>query len=123
MDDPGPERLSFLGRRLPAAFELWSVTLEPGQTLRYDEADWRDAIVAVDGGALELECLSGRRQRFARGDLLWLDGVPLRALRNPGRAPALLTVVARRQRPMSLGPAGRPNSEWRSRNEETTCDD
>jgi hypothetical protein len=86
MDDPDAERLSFLGRRLPSWVEL---------RLAFDQADWRDAIVVVERGALELECRGGSRRRFVRGDLLWLDGLPLRALHNPGRAPAVLTVVAR----------------------------
>jgi quercetin dioxygenase-like cupin family protein len=95
MDDPDAERLSFLGRRLPSWIELRTVVVEPGHRLAFDQADWRDAIVVVERGALELECRGGSRRRFVRGDLLWLDGLPLRALHNPGRAPAVLTVVAR----------------------------
>lgn len=109
MDDPGPERLSFLGRRLPPWVELRMVVVEPGHRLAFDQADWCDAIVAVEGGALELECQGGSRRRFVPGDLLWLSGLPLRALHNPGRDPAVLSVVARRPAPMSLGPAGRLN--------------
>jgi hypothetical protein len=109
MDGPGPERLSFLGGRLPPWAERRMVVVEPGHRLAVDQADWRDAIVAVEGGVLELECQGGSRQRFVRGDLLWLCGLPLRTLHNPGRAPAILTVVARRRAPMSLGPAGRLN--------------
>jgi quercetin dioxygenase-like cupin family protein len=105
----GPERLSFLGRRLPSWVELKTVVLEPGHRLAFDQADWRDAIVVVEGGALELECLGGSRERFVRGDLLWLCGLPLRALHNPGREPVVLSVVARRRAPMSLGPPGRLN--------------
>jgi quercetin dioxygenase-like cupin family protein len=97
MDDPGPERLSFLGRRLPPWVELRMVVVAPGHRMAFDQADWRDAIVTVEDGALELECPGGSRRRFVRGDLLWLSGLPLRALHNPGPAPTVLTVVARRQ--------------------------
>jgi|SoiMethySBSTD1v2_1073268.scaffolds.fasta_scaffold162996_3 hypothetical protein len=111
MDDLGPERLSFLDRRLPSWIELKIVVVAVGERLAYDQAAWRDAVVVVEGGELEVEWLGGGRQRFIRGDLLWLSGLPLRALHNPGWEPAVLTLVARRQAPMSLGPAGRLNGD------------
>ena len=111
MDDPGPERLSFLDRRLPSWAELRMVVVAAGERLAYDQADWRDAVVVVEGGELEVEWLGGDRQRFICGDLLWLSGLPLRALHNPGWEPVVLTLVARRQAPMRLGPAGRLNSD------------
>ena len=98
MDDLGPERLSFLDRPLPAWVELKIVVVAAGQRLAYDQADWCDAVVVVEGGELELEWLGGGRRRFVRGDPLWLSGLPLRALHNPGWEPAVLTVVARRRR-------------------------
>jgi len=98
MDGPDAERLSFIARRLPPWAERRIMVVEPGHRLAFNQADWRDAIVAVEGGVLELECQGGSRQRFVRGDLLWLCGLPLRALHNPGRAPAILTVVARQAR-------------------------
>ena len=41
----------------------------------------------VRSGEIELRGVSGASARFGRGDLLWLDGVPLRALHNPGASP------------------------------------
>jgi hypothetical protein len=35
------------------------------------------------------------RRHFGCGDVLWLDGLPLRALHNPGRELAVLTAVSR----------------------------
>lgn len=78
------------------AFVLRAVAVAPGCRRAYDEADWRDAIVLVRRGEIELECLSGTTHRFRRGDLLWLSGLPLRALRNRGHEPALLVAVSRR---------------------------
>ncbi|MGH3058830.1 MAG: hypothetical protein ACRDPP_11425 [Gaiellaceae bacterium] len=92
----GGERLSLLDRRLPPPFRLWTVALAPGRQLPFDEAAWRDALVVVEHGEIELECLDGSRERFARGDVLCLVGVPLRALRNPGREAVLLVAVSRR---------------------------
>jgi hypothetical protein len=88
--------ISFLGRRLPPRFELRVVTVAPGHRRDYDQAEWRDALVVVERGELELECLGGSRRCFRRGDVLWLEGLPLRALHNRGPEPAVLAAVSRR---------------------------
>lgn len=93
------DRLSFLGRRLPPGIELRAIVVAPGGERAYDEAEWLDALVVVERGEVELECLSGRRQRFRSGAVLVLFGLPLRALRNSSREPVLLVAVSRsRQR-------------------------
>jgi hypothetical protein len=96
MDHLGPGRVSFLSGRLPSWAQLRVVVVAPSDRLAYDEADWRDAIVVVEAGAIDLECLGGSRQRIVRGDLLWLSGLTLRALHNPGPEPAVLAAVSRR---------------------------
>jgi quercetin dioxygenase-like cupin family protein len=78
-----------------AAFHAVAVPVAPGCERAYRAADWRDAIVVVERGEIVLEGLSGGRWRFRRGDVLWLCGLPLRALCNPGREPALLVAVSR----------------------------
>jgi predicted enzyme related to lactoylglutathione lyase len=72
-----------------------AVTIAPGDERPYDAAEWCDAIVSVERGELELECVSGACQRFERGSLLWLCDLPLRALRSTGRDPLLLVAVSR----------------------------
>jgi hypothetical protein len=97
MDDGfGRRRVALLGRRLPPRFRLRAVAVGPGRALAFDEAEWRDSLVVVERGELELECLDGSRRCFRRGDVLCLDGLSLRTLRNPGREPALLLAVSRR---------------------------
>jgi hypothetical protein len=98
VDDP--DRLSFLDRRLPPTFRVRAIAIEPGGARVYDEVEWRDTIVLVERGAIELECVDGGRSRFGRGDVLFLVGLPLRAVRNPGPEPAVLVAVSRR-RPVS----------------------
>jgi len=88
--------LSFLGRRLPPWFDRRVVVLAPGQTWVYTAAEWRGAIVVVEHGQIELEGLDGSRHGFRRGDVLWLDQLPLRALHNHGHTPAVLVAVSRR---------------------------
>jgi quercetin dioxygenase-like cupin family protein len=85
----------FLGRRVPAAFEVRRIVVAPGAERPFDEAEWRDAVVLVESGRIELECRSGSRSRFRRGDVLCLIGLPLRALRNRERSPTVLVAVSR----------------------------
>jgi hypothetical protein len=94
------ERLSFRGRRLAPAFDARAVTVAPGRERAFEQAEWRDAIVVVERGEIELESLGGSRWPFGRGDVLWLVGLPLRALHNRGREPAILVAVSR-ARPVS----------------------
>jgi hypothetical protein len=84
------------------AFEVRLVAVAPGRARAYDEAEWTGALVMVERGTIELEGLSGSRQSFERGAVLWLAGLPLRALHNRGLEPAVIVVVARA--PMSFGP-------------------
>jgi hypothetical protein len=73
------------------------VRVPPGRARDYDEAEWRDALVVVVRGEIELEARAGGRERFARGAVLSLAGLPLRALHNQGAEPAELLAVRRRR--------------------------
>ncbi|MCW2882705.1 MAG: hypothetical protein JWQ95_6805 [Sphaerisporangium sp.] len=97
--DGDPSLPSFLGGRLPPSFELRTVVVAPGRARVYDEAEWRDAIVVVERGLIELCCTKGRRLEIGRGQVLWLHGLPVLALYNPGREPAVLAAVSRRTAP------------------------
>jgi hypothetical protein len=98
MDDG--HRLSLFGRRLPPGLRRRLIVIAPGRWRAYEPAEWRDAIVVVEHGEIDLEWAgadgpAGGRHRFTRGDVLWLDGLPLRALHNPGREAAVLAAVSR----------------------------
>lgn len=96
MDEPGDDRLSLLDRPLPPTFELREIAIAPGCERAYAEAEWRDALVVVERGEVELECLGGSRHRFRRGDVLWLSGLRLRRLRNRAAEFAVLVAFSRR---------------------------
>jgi hypothetical protein len=96
-DDAVADRLSFLGRRLPPEWELRAVSVAPGGQRPYDEDEWRDALVVVERGEIELECCAGGLRRFGPGSILWLFGLPLRALHNRGAESALVVAVSRRR--------------------------
>lgn len=76
-------------------FDIRTVAVQPGGSLRYDEADWRDALVVVRCGEIVLETLTGRSWFFQRGDVLWLADLPLASLHNRGAEPAVLVATTR----------------------------
>lgn len=96
-EDNEQERLSFLDRPLAAAFVLQVITVAAGVEMIYQEADWRDALVVVENGRIELETLTGSRRGFAAGDVLCLIGLSVRALHNGGPEHAVLVAVSRRR--------------------------
>lgn len=89
--------ISFLGRT-DAAFEKRVIAIPPASSRAYDEGEWHDEIVVVERGEIELESASGNRRTFEAGDVLWLAGLPLRALHNRGREDVVLVAVSRRLR-------------------------
>lgn len=101
--DPGPERLTFLDCPLPPGFRLRGVTLAPGGTRPYDAREWDDALVVVESGVIELRCRAGGHRRFPAGAIMWLQGMDLHELHNPGDVPTALSAVSRR---LPGGPTG-----------------
>jgi quercetin dioxygenase-like cupin family protein len=91
------EPITFLGRPLGPSFQARTVTIAPGGTRPYDEAEWRDALVVVECGAVVVECGAGGRRAFEQGDVLWLTGMGVRALHNEGAESAVLVAVSRRR--------------------------
>ena len=91
--------MSFGGRpRLSGVateFDIRTVAVAPGESLAYDAAEWRDALVLVRRGEIVLDTRCGRSFFFPRGSILWLAELPLESLRNRGRVPAVLVAAAR----------------------------
>jgi hypothetical protein len=73
------------------------ITLAPGTSRPFDEADWADALVVLKCGELELEASSRGRVRLQPGAIFWLAGLPVRCLHNVGRDPAVLVAISRRR--------------------------
>jgi hypothetical protein len=80
---------------LEEGIEVRRVAVAPGAARAYDKADWYGALVVVARGRIELEGLSGSRVGFERGAVPWLVGLPLRALHNHGREPAVMVAFTR----------------------------
>jgi hypothetical protein len=79
-------------------FDRRVVVIGPGETRTLEPADWRDALVVVEAGAVEVEDGAARRVRFAAGGVMTLDRAGARTLRGAGPGPAVLRVVSRRLR-------------------------
>jgi glyoxylate utilization-related uncharacterized protein len=91
------EPITFLGRPLGRSFRSRTVTIRPGGTRPYEEAEWRDALVVVECGAVVVEGHAGARRTFRSGDLLWLTGMGARALHNEGQESVVIVAVSRRR--------------------------
>jgi hypothetical protein len=76
-------------------FVLRAVAVETGVDRIYNEDEWRDALVVVVRGELELESVGGDSYRFGCGSVLPLAGLRLRVLRSCGAEPVLLFTVSR----------------------------
>jgi hypothetical protein len=73
---------SLLRAAPPSRFEVRVTAVALGRMLAHRDSDWRDALVVVEQGAIDLEWLGGARQRFGCGAVLWLAGLPPRAVGN-----------------------------------------
>ena len=98
MHESRDHELEPLLRPPPSGFERHVVSVAAGERRPYDEAEWLDALVVVEAGAVELEADSGRRFHFERGDILWLTGLPLLALHNVGPDAVILVALRRAAR-------------------------
>jgi hypothetical protein len=81
---------------VPPAFEAQVVVIAPFSELSYEQTAWRDTIVFVEQGEVELEWETGSRMHCLRGDVMYLIGLHLRVLSNPGAEPVILIAVSRR---------------------------
>ena len=81
--------------RLPPGFERRVITVAPGTSRAFDEADWSDTLVVLESGELDLEGMTGCRERLRPGAVFWLAGLSLRALHNGGPVPAVLVAISR----------------------------
>ena len=76
------------------------VDVAPGEELDLAADRWRGALVVLESGEVELECVAGKRSRFAAGAVLCLLP-PVRFLRNTHSEPARLIAISRRARERS----------------------
>jgi hypothetical protein len=69
--------------------------IAPGRELARPPEGWPAGVVEISRGEIELVCRGGTRVRFGAGELVWLRGIGLRAVRNVGSGVAELAPVGR----------------------------
>lgn len=112
---PADEALDLAGSS--PAFRRTTVSIEPGGVLGFRAADWADCLVVVAAGEIELHTTSGVRHTCRAGDVLWLAGLSLRRLVNPGPGRVVLTAVRR-----ATGTMGSPTTARTRRSAPTAGD-
>jgi hypothetical protein len=95
VDDPVDDDDAPIPTRPGPAFRRRTVTIPAQATVPFVEQDWHDALVLIQRGAVDLCCARGGRRRFAKGAVLFLDGLGLTALHNPGVEDVELVALSR----------------------------
>jgi hypothetical protein len=102
-ESPGAPRRASVRRQ----FVVRHVTIAADTEVAVEAADWRDAIVVVERGPLEVECVDGIRSTFTTGAMLCLDGLRMRTLSNRGPVPVQLFALSRAKPPARRKHRGR----------------
>jgi hypothetical protein len=89
--------LRLLALALPPWFERRVITISPGEALEAGGSEWRDEIVSVEAGALDIVSVDGSVLHLDRGAVLWLDGVANVHLCGAGDEPTVLAAIRRRR--------------------------
>lgn len=92
------------GRPLGRGFQRATFTLEPGESRLFDPREWDKALVLLSAGSIELVGRSSTSRRFEAGTTLWLSGLPLRSIYNPGTVQAVLVAISRQSIRKSSSP-------------------
>src|SRR5215217_4410622 len=95
--------LDLLGTCRSDRIEVSIRILVAGTETAYHPDDWKDSIVEIEAGAVEIETRHGQAVVFRAGDVFWLAGLPVRALHNRGDIPAVLVTATRRRTPTTDG--------------------
>jgi hypothetical protein len=93
------DRLSLYGRQLSPDYEVRWVVMTAGAERRQVPPEWSDALVVVEEGEIELECTGGSAASFSVGAVVYFGRLPIRCLRNKGKQPAVLSLLARSDPP------------------------
>ena len=79
-----------------SAFRRRTLTIPAQETVPYVAEEWRGALVTIERGSVDLCCVRGGRRRFVEGAILFMEGLALESLHNPGVEDAVLVALSRR---------------------------
>jgi hypothetical protein len=94
-EDRSDDLWASLARPLPEGFTRSVVTVDVGGSLSCASAAWRDALVLVASGAIDVESPDGTRFQFCTGAVLALADLAHSRLRNSGTEAASLVTIRR----------------------------
>ena len=97
--DSDQRPLDLLGRCCSGRIAVSIRILDVGAETAYRPDDWKDSIIEIEAGAVEIETRDGEAVEFRAGDVFWLAGLPVLALHNRGDVPAVLVTATRRRAP------------------------
>lgn len=80
---------------VPAGVVRWRLSIPAQAEHATDPDQWSGALVLIERGALDVECMAGGSRRFAAGDMLAFDWLPIRLLRNRGDEECRLLAIRR----------------------------
>jgi hypothetical protein len=73
-------------------FQVRLIMIPPGSERPYRAAEWRDALIRVERGSVELYSTSGGHLRLSKGAILSLDRLALRTISNHRPTAAVLSL-------------------------------
>jgi hypothetical protein len=89
-----------LGRDVPTGFRRSVIRLAPGASVSCSDPSWRDALLVLGQGEIEVRTPSGSTGRFSTGAVIAVADIPLSVVHVVGLEPAVLAAV-RQSRPPS----------------------
>jgi hypothetical protein len=90
----------------------------PGEERVYRATEWRNALVVVERGQIELRCVDDTSWHFERGATLVLAGLPIRALCNDGTETTLIAAISRAGNRTHTPASSHPSRARRARRSE-----
>lgn len=87
--------MDLLGHELPKGFCRAVIRLVPGESLSCNAASWRDALILLSRGEIEVRAPDGFTGRFATGAVIAFAEIPLSVVHAVGVGQVVLTAVRR----------------------------
>jgi hypothetical protein len=88
------ERPRFLGRPVPASFDVRRLEIPPGSERPTEPREWRRALVVVEAGCVEVVCVGGARRTYPAGSLIGLTWLATERLVNAGPGAVRLLAIS-----------------------------
>jgi hypothetical protein len=89
------EPVGLLHSPVPPGFEVRVSAIPAGGARPVADGEWRDTLVEIEHGEVDVHLARGDHLIFGAGDVLWLDRLGVRTMRNRGPGVAVLVAIRR----------------------------